>query len=686
VNKINEIVNFKQLIKNTALVPLTTKIISFDFFDTVAGRKIPELVLLECVFKDIQMQYSLNLTFDDFMVYREQAYSDCKARQCTKDNPDQEINVSQWYQELFSRLSLKNSKNVSEEFVAQLCQQECQNLVLSPNVEDFLQYLETTKIKAILVSDTYYPDCAFNIFLDYLNLNGVFSTLFLSCELGLNKSSGKMFKKILELENIAAHSVIHIGDNINSDYYQPRKLGIDSIRYISKHSNVHNFSKAEQEKALYDFGKNILGPVIVDFCYWLQTQKPTNIFFLARDGYLLSHVFHKVFPHINSNYFYFNRVLANQLEFNELDNMTLKYVQKSHKADGLFALVKAFGLYKTHFDSLLDTFCVKHDFSRDVLIDETLSQMILLDKVLINSFNESLQQRSENSHKYIVANLNMQSSNLVDIGWRGSILNSAKRHFNNIGECYLLCSVVPPSEHVKAYVDANQSRCSYFSLLSEYRDFIEWCLSENVGATLYVDDNLNVVHAPVNEISAHKALLQQGIRDTQVNKVLSNGESDLGVLKSYLGEIPQVFYQAMCQIETEIGIDGQSQVLFRDLLMPSNDGLQQNSNRQMDKQGFINVFLDFIEGLKKAEQLVIYGAGTGFDFLMPHLGDQPAWIVDINGSLHGKKINNVEIKGLDSLTEFGGCLVVTVIGRRQQISAVLQTVSCNVLFLEDYLL
>jgi FMN phosphatase YigB (HAD superfamily) len=682
----NEIASFKQLIKNTTLLPLTAKIISLDFFDTIARRKIPELVLLERVFTDIQVRYSLSLTFDDFMVLREQAYSDSKAKQNAAHNPDQEINVSQWYQELFNMLSITDSKQIGEQFVELLCQRECENLILNPHVFDFLQYLKTNKIKTILVSDTYYPIFAFAAFLDILNLKNVFSTLYLSCEIGLNKSSGKMFAKILEIENESASSVIHIGDNVNSDYYQAKKLGVKSIRYISQFASDSVYPKAEQEMALYDFGKNVLGPVIVDFCYWLKAQNTTNIFFLARDGYLLSKIFQKLFPQINSNYLYFNRVLANQLEYKELNDTTLRYVQKSHKADGLYALVKAFGLYKTHFQQLLDTFCFKHNFSRDALIDETLVQKVLRDTVLTSAFKDSLHQRSENSQQYLAENLKTRSNNLVDIGWRGSILNCARRHFDTITECYLLCSVVPPLEHVKAYVNTNTSHGNYLSLLSEYRDFIEWCLSENVGATLYVDDNLNVVRASVDKISTQKELVQQGILNTEVNKDSAKGLPVLDVLKSYLGEIPQQFYQAMCQLGTEIGIDGQSQVSFKDLLMPSKEGLPQTSNTLMAKQGFISVFLDLVEELKKVEQLVIYGAGTGCDFIIPHLGDKPNWIVDINGSLHGKKIKNIEIKGLNSLTEFRGCLVVTVIGRRQQITAVLQTINCKVLFLEDYLL
>ena len=51
----------------------------------------------------------------------------------------------------------------------------------------------------------------------------------MSCEYKLNKGSGRLFGKILEIEGISPDEIIHIGDNTISDYFIPKGLGINSI-------------------------------------------------------------------------------------------------------------------------------------------------------------------------------------------------------------------------------------------------------------------------------------------------------------------------------------------------------------------------------------------------------------------------------------------------------------------------
>ena len=59
--------------------------------------------------------------------------------------------------------------------------------------------------------------------------------VYVSSEFGLTKRSGNLFKKVLEEEKIEkTGSVLHIGDNLISDYIMPKHAGMKSFLY--KHS------------------------------------------------------------------------------------------------------------------------------------------------------------------------------------------------------------------------------------------------------------------------------------------------------------------------------------------------------------------------------------------------------------------------------------------------------------------
>ena len=58
--------------------------------------------------------------------------------------------------------------------------------------------------------------------------------MYVSSEYALTKRTGKLFKKVLELESVSPNEVLHIGDNLMSDFLRPRQCGIKSF-YTGRH-------------------------------------------------------------------------------------------------------------------------------------------------------------------------------------------------------------------------------------------------------------------------------------------------------------------------------------------------------------------------------------------------------------------------------------------------------------------
>ena len=61
--------------------------------------------------------------------------------------------------------------------------------------------------------------------------------IYVSCEHAKTKRTGNLFKKVLEdLEFVSPDEVLHIGDNLRSDWFRPKLIGMKAI--LVKSSDV----------------------------------------------------------------------------------------------------------------------------------------------------------------------------------------------------------------------------------------------------------------------------------------------------------------------------------------------------------------------------------------------------------------------------------------------------------------
>ena len=53
--------------------------------------------------------------------------------------------------------------------------------------------------------------------------------IYVSSEYALTKRTGNLFKKVLEIEGVKANEVLHTGDNLRSDWFRPKLIGMKSV-------------------------------------------------------------------------------------------------------------------------------------------------------------------------------------------------------------------------------------------------------------------------------------------------------------------------------------------------------------------------------------------------------------------------------------------------------------------------
>lgn len=87
-------------------------------------------------------------------------------------------------------------------------------------------------VKKIFVSDFYMPADDIFAILQKNELTAIVQRGYSSCDVKLNKRSGRLFTHVLEREGLSPSNVLHIGDNVHSDVRVPSSYGITTMHYL----------------------------------------------------------------------------------------------------------------------------------------------------------------------------------------------------------------------------------------------------------------------------------------------------------------------------------------------------------------------------------------------------------------------------------------------------------------------
>ncbi len=199
--------------------------------------------------------------------------------------------------------------------------------------------------KVCITTDTYYSRGELQEIFEKTKING-FDEVFASCEYGIGKTCG-LFNKVIE--DFETNSILHIGDDIVADIESARRHEIRSFHIYSSTelfdevgglgllnqsenlsdrikigmfvANIFNspfvFETENQKiqiKIAEQIGYLFCAPMILDFCFWFEEQTREhnlkNIWFGARDGYLLKKIFEQIYPSLQTEYFLTSRTAA----------------------------------------------------------------------------------------------------------------------------------------------------------------------------------------------------------------------------------------------------------------------------------------------------------------------------------------------------------------------------------------
>ena len=208
------------------------KCISFDIFDTLILRAVdnPQDVFLKLGYKIIEDGcVRKNLSPYEFKQIRilseKKAFENSKTKKCNNEL-DNEVTLNDIYNEMPCNLgNIDRIKNFEIEI-------EKQYTYLNPVIYDFMKYLKSRGKRIFLISNMYLNK---KILKEILLVNNfeysLIEDIIVSCDVSLNKTSGKLFEYVSNKYNIENNEILHIGDNYDVDIQGAKRAKIDAIKY-----------------------------------------------------------------------------------------------------------------------------------------------------------------------------------------------------------------------------------------------------------------------------------------------------------------------------------------------------------------------------------------------------------------------------------------------------------------------
>lgn len=299
---------------------------SYDIFDTILFRKVPKstdiFIIMEEKLRDVWDPNKLG----SFSNTRRKV--EFWLRRFSKG----EITIEDIYGKIREKTQL------SEEIIRQI-----ENIEFETEIENsFLDNRIVCEIKqkikdganVVLISDMYWHEEQIRGLLS--EKDAVFSNLpiYVSCDYGVTKKTGRLFKLVKEKENINYSSWIHTGDNRKSDGSAAEEIGIKSLivkgnrkydfernlnirdKDILKTYGVIKESLAISNGDAYDFGAAIVAPMVYQYVEWVIREAATKgieaLYFVLRDGFILKEVADIIIEQkkykIHTQYIYGSRV------------------------------------------------------------------------------------------------------------------------------------------------------------------------------------------------------------------------------------------------------------------------------------------------------------------------------------------------------------------------------------------
>ena len=402
-------------------------VISFDIFDTCIFRPYA---------KPIDLFYLLENKFKCFNFCELRIQAEQKARQKKASN-NYEVDIYEIYEEL-AKLCFLTKKDADVEIATEL-----EMCYANPYMLEVFKLLHKLKKKIIVVSDMYLPSSVLGELLEKNGFTGI-ENVYVSCEQGINKASGKLFD--FPKNDYPNQKIIHIGDNYGADIQGGKKAQLDVYHYqqcnefgnqyrpvtlVSPVSSMYKgivnnymYNGLNKNRAREDFGFIYGGPIVTGFNEWINQFARNNsvdkILFMARDMDVFYKAYNKYYKEFENEYVSASRFSLQEIIFEDYPAEFFEHKIKT-RCDRGYTIKQAFN--EIDLDILLDSLSDYKLKPTDIIVAKNiglLEQLFVDNKHKIIDHFKPHQMAAKEYFKKVIGKAKVVCA--VDLGWRGSIL------------------------------------------------------------------------------------------------------------------------------------------------------------------------------------------------------------------------------------------------------------------------
>lgn len=412
-------------------------IISFDIFDTLIFRPFsaPE---------DLFYLIGDKLRYMDFKRIRQEAEKEARQK-AKKERDSYEVRLTEIYEELARRTGIQKEAGMSLEIETEM---EC--CYGNPYMQDVFTYLkkkiQNTRKKIICVSDMYLPCETVRQLLTKCGFDQI-DEIVLSCEYGLSKSDGSLYRAVMDKYG-KNRTYVHVGDHEVSDVQKARQSGWRALCYPNVNKAGRMYRAEDMSVIAGSFYRGIVnarlytglqiyskefesgyvygGLFVLGYCQFIHQyacrHKTDKLLFLARDGDILYKMYEKLYPEEKGRmeYVYWSRTAAAKLA---ADYYKEDYFRRflHHKVNQNFTMRQIF--QSMQLEDMLDGLCAKKkELQKETVL--TQKNESIVKEYLMNHWEEVLayyepqRKAAERYYKKILSNC--QTAVTIDVGWAGS--------------------------------------------------------------------------------------------------------------------------------------------------------------------------------------------------------------------------------------------------------------------------
>lgn len=365
--------------------------VSFDIFDTLITRKtilpVGTFLIMQRRMEKRGMGVSRQFV-DNFPSLRLSAEN--RARSSAINSGSEEADFAGIYNELIEMTGI--SQETADILKKMEIEAETDNMLpCINNIRKLKRYYEKGE-KVVLISDMYLDSAILRKMLTIVDSVFEKIPIYISCEYGKTKASGRIYRIVQEMESIDCRKWIHYGDNNISDVSMPGLMGIDARRCerielekwegeIAAKCNIRwnldlqvylGISRyVRQNKRLNvdaKIGASIGGMALYPYVEWILRKCGElgikRLYFIARDGYVIKAMADKIIDNcqvdIKTTYFYGSRVAWNAGGADKEKRALVRryFEQEIDCSDDKFAFVDVQGTGRTfdHFCEIVGNF------------------------------------------------------------------------------------------------------------------------------------------------------------------------------------------------------------------------------------------------------------------------------------------------------------------------------------------